>query len=127
MNYLQIDKLSTHLKLRRKLVQFVGIGQYFESKTFNYLELFQNSKCFETKLVQVLDYEYGFFPSMKEFETVEELEPEILIEFSGDLKECLEWANNKYECTTDKWSLDLIDIYSSYVDKEILGQSSDHI
>jgi len=124
MNYLHTDKLATHLKLGRKLVQFSGIGQYFESKTFDYLELSLGSKSYQVKLVRALDYDYGFSPSMKEFETVEQLEPESRVAFSGDFDECLEWAIEQYDCNSDKWSLDLIGIYSNYVDKKILGQSA---
>ena len=125
MDYLPKEKLSLHLKLGREIVHFLRLGEYFESKTFEYLLIIKNDSGYCVKLIQALDYMYSFSPSMDEFETVEELEGECI--FSGNLEDCLDWAEKEYSCLKDKWSLDIIDIYVSYVEKGILGQGSDHL
>jgi hypothetical protein len=126
MDYLPKEKLNLHLKLGREIVHFLQLGQYFETKTFDYLQMVKSDSEFTVKMVQALDYMYSFSPSMEEFETVEELEGECESIFSGSLEDCLNWAESKYSCPKDKWSLSIIDVYVSYVDKEILGQGSDH-
>ena len=126
MEYVPEEKLNLHLKLGRELFQFIGLGEYFESKTFEYLALFKEENEYTVKLVQALDYMYSFSPSMDEFETVEELENECESKFTGSLDDCLSWAEIQHKCTNDKWTLDVIDIYVGYVEKEILGQGREY-
>jgi len=127
MNYLPKDKINIHLNLGRKVVCFLQIGEYFESKTFEYLEIIKTNNEYTIKMVQALDNLYSLSPSMEEFETVEDLENECNYMFTGSLDDCFNWATKKYNPLKNEWSLDIIDIYLSYVNKQILGQGSDHI
>jgi len=127
INYLPNKKLNLHLKLNREIYQFVGLGEYFESKTFEYLMMRKTENQYAVKLVRALDYQYGFSPSMDEFETVEELEEACESIFTGSFEGCLDWAKKEYRAINDKWSFDVIDIYIGYVEKQILGKSSDHL
>ncbi|MEJ2622535.1 MAG: hypothetical protein P8163_20485 [Candidatus Thiodiazotropha sp.] len=127
MNYLPKEKIGLHLKLGRDIYQFVKIGQYFGSNTFEYLTLSKKEGGGFVKLIQVLDYMYSYSPSMDEFETVEELEGECESKYSGTLEECLNWANESYNCSVDRWSLDVMESYLGDVEEEILGQGNGNL
>lgn len=126
MGYVPKEKLKLHLKLGRELFQFIGLGEYFESKTFEYLALFKERNEYTVKLVQVLDYMYSFSPSLDEFETVEELENECESKFTGSLEDCLAWTEKTYKCTNDTWSLDVIETFLDYVENKVLGQGREY-
>lgn len=127
MEYLDKEKLKLHLELGREIYQFTEIGQYFESKTFEYVSLAKSETSYVVKLVRVLDCTYSLLPSMDEFETVEKLESGCESIHTGSLADCLSWAKQLYKCGHEKWQLDLIEIYNVFVSKGILGQGSDHL
>lgn len=125
MKYLEPKKIQLYLKLGKEIYQFIKIGQYFESKTFEYVSLSKSGQNYIAKLVQVLDYMYDISPSIDEFETVEELEGECEFIYEGTLEQCLSWANTSYQTSSDKWVLDVIDDYKDLVAKELLGQGDE--
>ena len=109
----------------REIVQFIKIGRYFETKTFEWAKIYQENDRFVFELVRGLDYEYGVFPSMKEFVIVEEMDDEKVSESFETLEDCLEWGENNHNCAKDKWSLDVIEIYNEFVKKGELGQGGE--
>jgi hypothetical protein len=45
----------------------------------------------------------------------------------GTLEECLNWANESYNCSVDRWSLDVMESYLGDVEEEILGQGNGNL
>nr|WP_086939621.1 hypothetical protein [Thaumasiovibrio occultus] len=115
-------KIPVHLKLGRTLVQFIGINEYFGSKTFDWLELRQADNQFHIKLKQGLDMLYDLSPCLEEFETVETLEGDCDEFYSTSLEACFEWGQRHYSGRSENWSLDIIAIYNALVDEQQLGQ-----
>ena len=126
MNYIPIEKINLHAKLGRNLYQFIKIGEYFESRTFEWAQLSKTGELYKIELKQGLDYEYSITHSMEEFETVDDLENENKSFSSETLEECFIWSKNNYGCLPNKWSKDIIEIYNNYVKNEVLGHGRDY-
>lgn len=88
------QKAELHLKLGRKLAVFVGIGQYFEQKTFDWVLLEKAGLQYRATLTRSFSEGDEFFNDVMSFGTVNELESEDEAEsyrFQGDLAACLAW------------------------------------
>lgn len=94
------SKLILYLKLGRKLVQFIKWGTFFESRTFDWIQLEQIGNKYRATLIRSLDEGDETFGEVDTFTTLnEEWEESEEVEnpfIEGDFETCTTWIQKKY-------------------------------
>ena len=94
-------KLELHLKLGRKLASFVKIGSYFESRTFDWIQLEKSDGNYKAILIRSFDEGDDYAFDVSEFGTVNDID-DLEINFKeGDLNLVLNWIANNYNLEKD--------------------------
>lgn len=86
-------QLGSYLRLKKELAQFRGIGQYFESKTFDWFLLKGTPEAAEIRLIRSLDEGDEWHCNVVSFSTINEMDEVEDARFSGFLDECLGWLD----------------------------------
>ncbi|RFA29934.1 hypothetical protein CAI21_08920 [Alkalilimnicola ehrlichii] len=119
MKYIAPEQLGLHLRLGRSLAQFIRIGQYFESKTFDWVTLTGTEDQARITLVRSRDEGAPWFCDVAAFTTVAEDDPSEELHFTGSLEECLVWLESELGGSRSRFlgpgMID--DVYSQYVAK----------
>lgn len=127
MKYINNEKLLTYLKLKKEIALFIGVGHYFESKTFDWIKLEYHSDRIKCTKIHSFDEGSETFNDVKSFSIVNDLEKEINLDeeksVEGTLDYCLSWINKNNNADTNKFILieDLNEIYSNLVENGQLG------
>ncbi len=126
MKYINKEKLLSYLKLKKEVALFIGVGQYFESKTFDWIKLEYHSDRIKCTKIQSLDEGSEIFNDVKSFSTINDLEKESDFNeesIEGTLEYCLSWINKYNHADTNKFILieDLNEIYTLLVENGQLG------
>ena len=87
-------RLGTYLRLKKELPQFRGVGQYFESLTFDWFLLSGSPENAEIQLIRSMDEGDEWHCDVASFTTVNETDEEEDLVFSGPLEECLDWLDS---------------------------------
>ena len=87
-------QLGTYLRLKKELGQFRGIGQYFESPTFDWFLLSGSPESAEIQLIRSMDEGDEWHCDIASFTTINEMDEEEDLTFTGTLDECLEWLDS---------------------------------
>lgn len=103
MKYIPREKLRLHLKMGRDLSQFIGVGQYFESVTFDWVRISGTEQHAKIEFIRSMDEGDQFFCDVTSFSTVGELEPEEVKEYIGPLNACLFWLESKFGGSPDRF------------------------
>ncbi len=118
MKYIDSNQLKTYLKLGRELPQFLGFGEYYESKTFEWANLSGNPENAKISLIRSYDSgsDWGCYDVLS-FGQVADDDPSEEKYFSGTLEECLVWLESELGGSRDKFvGQGMIDaIYEKYV------------
>lgn len=123
MKYIPKEQLATYLKLKKQLALFIGTGQYFENRTFDWIKLDYYPDTIVCTKVRSLDEGNEIFSDILSFATVNDLEKEIGLQeeerYSGTLEQCLVWINDNYRVDTNTFILmeELPKIYLALVEK----------
>jgi hypothetical protein len=124
VNYIPVDKIHLHLKLKRSLAQFIGINTYFESLTFDWVELKQEGSHIRATLTRSFDEGDTIFSDILTFKTaneIDELENKYIV---GSLETCLDWVDHNTSGNRHKFikAEALKIIYEEMVRQGWLGQ-----
>lgn len=103
MKYLPREQLKLYLKMGREITQFVGIGEYFESKTFDWVLMSGTEDNARIQLVRSVDEGDTYYCDVMSFSTIGEDDPEELKEFCGTLEQCLSWLERELGGSPDKF------------------------
>lgn len=123
MKYIPKEQLATYLKLKKQLALFIGTGQYFENRTFDWIKLDYYPDTIVCTKVRSLDEGNEIFSDIFSFATVNDLEKETGLQeeerYSGTLEQCLVWINDNYRVDTNTFILmeELPKIYLALVEK----------
>lgn len=123
MNYIPVNKLHLHLKLKRRLAQFIGLDRYFESKTFDWVALEQDGDQIRATLIRSLDEGDEIFTDVLSFATVNQLDEAENQAVLGSLEECLAEIENRWGGDRNKFIKPeaLNEIYADFVRAGKLG------
>lgn len=95
MTYLTKDQLPLYLKMGRELTQFIGIGKYFESATFDWVRVSGSLDSSTIEVIRSIDEGDEYFCDVKSFSSIAEIDIEERREFSGNLEQCLLWLESE--------------------------------
>jgi hypothetical protein len=127
MSYIDESKLSTHLRIKRTLALFVGVGQYFEQKTFNWIKLSEEADGFKASYIQSLDEGDELNYDVTLFSTVDSIQEDVdvnePISFTGSLYDCIQWIKLHYATPDSKFIRmnALNEVYLQLVREGMLG------
>ncbi|BDD08021.1 hypothetical protein FUAX_04530 [Fulvitalea axinellae] len=126
MRSIDKNKVGLYLKLGRILSQFVGVGSYFGSRTFDWIKLERNEALYRAVLVRSFDEGDEYSNAVMTFSTVNELEGEDDF-FEGTEEELVQWLETKFGFGLDGFCMpdDLNAIYADLVSKGKLGYHLD--
>lgn len=96
VKYIDSSQLKTYLKLGRELPQFLGFGEYFESRTFEWANLSGSPE--EAKIALIRSYDAGEdwgCCDVLSFGQVADDDPSEEKFFKGTLEECLSWLESE--------------------------------
>lgn len=124
MNYIPANKIHLHLKLKRSLAQFIGISTYFESHTFDWVELKQEGAQVQATLIRSFNEGDAVFSDVLTFTTanqIDELENKHIV---GSLETCLTWVENNINGDRHKFiKIEALNIiYEAMVQEGRLGR-----
>ena len=95
------SKIELYLKLGKKLAHFVKVDTYFESRTFDWIQLEKSGSSYKATLIRSLDEGDEIFNDVTEFETLnnlDEFENEFLV---GNIEIIGEWILEKFGLKMD--------------------------
>lgn len=127
VKYLGREKLGGYLKLKKQIALFLGIGEHFESKTFDWIKLEYFPEYIKCTKICSFDEGSSIFNDVKSFSTVNDMEQEMGLHnedsTEGTLEHCLNWitANHKTDTNTFVLTEDLNEIYAALVENGELG------
>ena len=128
MKYINQSEIDKYLKRNIELALFVGIGEYFEDKTFDWLKISFNGNIYKVQFIQSFDEGNEMVNSISDFSTVNDLEIETggaeIKSIEGQLLDCIAWITKNYNCDLSLFvKLDsLNEIYAGLVEKGELGR-----
>ncbi|MES9941635.1 MAG: hypothetical protein ABW104_08555 [Candidatus Thiodiazotropha sp. 6PLUC2] len=117
MKYLQRDQLRLYLKMGREITQFIGVGEYFESTTFDWVLMSGTEEEAKIELIRSVDEGDEYYCDVMSFSTIGDDDPEELKEFRGTLDQCISWLSAELGGSPDKFlGKGMIDqAYEAYV------------
>ncbi len=122
MKYIDKHKLLTYLKLKKEMALFLGVGEYFESKTFDWIKLEYHPDSIKCTKICTFDEGNAISNDIRSFSTLNDIEGEEE-HVEGTLEYCLDWINKTEKADTGKFIMteDLNEIYKILVEKGTLG------
>lgn len=122
MKYIDKQKLLTYLKLKKEMALFLGVGEYFESKTFDWIKLEYHPEKIKCTKIRTFDEGDAISNDIKSFSTLNDLEGEEE-HVEGTLEHCLDWITTNENADAGKFIVteDLNEIYSILVENGTLG------
>lgn len=87
----------------REITQFIGIGQYFESTTFDWVLMSGTEENARIQLIRSVDEGNEYYCDVISFSTIGEDDPDELREFSGALEACITWLTSELGGSPDKF------------------------
>ena len=103
MKYLPQSQLKTYLKMGRDITQFIGIGEYFESKTFDWVLMSGTEDDARIQLIRSIDEGDDYYCDVMSFSIIGEDDPDEIKEFRGNLEQCLAWLKKEFGGSPDKF------------------------
>lgn len=103
MKYLSARQVGLNLKMGRELAQFIGVGKYFESTTFEWVRLFPDGEEVSIELIRSFDEGDEHHTNVALFSTSAEQDSDEVYGFSGSLNLCLDWLENEIGGSRDKF------------------------
>ena len=118
MKYIEPSQIKTYLELGRELPQFIRLGEYFEDKTFEWVNLSGTPENAKITLIRSYDTgkDWGCYDVLS-FGQVADDDPTEEKYFTGTLEECLDWLEKELGGNRTKFvGQGMIDaIYEQYV------------
>ncbi|WP_346320990.1 hypothetical protein [Chitinophaga sp. YIM B06452] len=101
INYFSKEKALLHLNMGRSVALFARVGEFFESKTFDWIKLERISpEACKCTLVRSFPEGDGFTADVVNFRTVNQLEEGFDAVSNpyteGTLEECITWMSEKF-------------------------------
>jgi hypothetical protein len=124
MKYIDKHKLFTYLKLKKEMALFLGVGEYFESKTFDWIKIEYHPDRIKCTKIRTFDEGDAISNDIRSFSTLNDMEGEDEEEHvEGTLEYCLDWINKIENADTGKFIVteDLNEIYLILVENGALG------
>ena len=103
MKIISEDKLELHLKLGRKLAQFVKTDVYFEDRTFDWLKLEKENNLYRATLIRSIDEGDESFIEVAEFETANDIDEDESRFQEGNREEVFLWMKSKFQIDLNKF------------------------
>ncbi|WP_261924982.1 hypothetical protein [Shewanella sp. NFH-SH190041] len=103
MKYIPREKLKLYLKMGRELSQFISIGQYFDSVTFDWVRMTGSEQNAKIELIRSVDEGDDYYCDVTLFSTIGEIDPEEIKEYIGSLDNCLAWLESELGGSPDKF------------------------
>lgn len=103
MKIISEDKLELHLKLGRKLAQFVKTDVYFEDRTFDWLKLEKENNLYRATLIRSIDEGDESFIEVAEFETANDIDEDENRFQEGNREEVFLWMKSKFQIDLNKF------------------------
>lgn len=103
MKIISEDKLELHLKLGRKLAQFVKTDVYFEDRTFDWLKLEKENNFYRATLIRSIDEGDESFIEVAEFETANDIDEDENRFQEGNREEVFLWMKSKFQIDLNKF------------------------
>lgn len=95
MKYLTEGQVQSYLKMGRDVAQFLGIGEYFESVTFNWVLLSGSVDNAKIELVRSIDEGDEYNYDVSSFSTAGDYEVDEIKQFYGSLSSCILWLESE--------------------------------
>ena len=101
----------------REVSQFIGIGEYFESITFDWVLMSGTEENARIQYIRSIDEGDEYHCDVMSFSSIGEDDPEEVREFNGTLDECLSWLQSELGGSPEKFvGKGMIDqLYEQYV------------
>jgi len=97
------NKIGLHLKLGRKLAQFIKTDTYFESRTFDWIRLEKENDLYRASLIRSFDEGDESFIEVAEFETANELDEFENKFLEGNKDEVFNWMESEFQIAPNQF------------------------
>ncbi|MEW8382920.1 MAG: hypothetical protein AB2689_05210 [Candidatus Thiodiazotropha taylori] len=103
MKYLPSSQLKLYLKMGREITQFIGIGEYFESTTFDWVLMSGTEENAQIQLIRSVDEGDVYHCDVMSFSTIGEDDSDEIKVYRGTLEDCLIWLSTELGGSPDKF------------------------